>query len=135
MAHSITLGLATLQIIVIPAKIIEPLIALSVIIAAINNLKPLLPYSRWLIAFALGLIHGFGFATVLTDLGLSTSQALVSLLGFNLGVEIGQLAIVLLVLPLAYIVRHNVFYRRGIFQGGSIASAMLASVWLIQRIS
>ena len=106
----------------------------SVIVAAINNLLPIFRGSRWLVAFAFGLIHGFGFAAVLQDLGLPTSQLALSLLGFNLGVELGQLAIVAAVVPLAYLIRDSAFYRLGMIRVGSAMAAVLASVWMIERL-
>ncbi|MFD2273084.1 HupE/UreJ family protein [Undibacterium arcticum] len=86
--------MATLQVISLPSRWVESAIAASVVLAALNNLFPLVQGKRWVVAFAFGLIHGFGFASVLTDLGLPQSALLLALVGFNLGVEIGQLAIV-----------------------------------------
>ncbi len=86
-AHSITLSLAALQIINIPSWIAESAIAASVIVAALNNVFPIFHGRRWIVAFGFGLIHGFGFANVLTELGLPQSTLLIALVGFNLGVE------------------------------------------------
>ena len=88
---------------------------------------------RWLVAFSFGLIHGFGFASVLTELGLPKDALVLSLLGFNLGVEIGQLAIVAVFLPLAYLMRNSVLYRKGLFMGGSFLTMLVALVWLAER--
>jgi hypothetical protein len=85
------------------------------------------------VAFAFGLIHGFGFASVLADLGLPQGALLLALVGFNLGVEAGQLAIVAAFLPLAYSLRRSWFYRRLVFAGGSAAIALVAAVWLVER--
>ena len=93
-AHSITLSLAALQIVELPSRLVESAIAASVVLAAANNLWPVVERRRWLVAFGFGLIHGFGFASVLTELGLPKDALVLSLLGFNVGVEIGQLAIV-----------------------------------------
>ena len=134
-AHSITLSLAVFKLVSLPSKWVEIVIAISVIIAAVNNLKPFIFKSRWIVAFVFGLIHGFGFATVLLELGLSSKQTLLSLLGFNLGVEAGQLIIVLILLPVAYIMRATALYQTWIFKGGSLASIFIASFWTIQRIS
>jgi hypothetical protein len=101
--------------------------------AALNNLFPLFRGRRPLAAFAFGLIHGFGFASVLTDLGLPQSALIMSLFGFNLGVEIGQLSIVAVFLPLAYLLRHTRFYR-GLLTWGSALIALVAAVWLFERI-
>jgi hypothetical protein len=78
-------------------------------------------------------VHGFGFASVLADLGLPQGALVLALVGFNLGVEAGQLAIVALFLPLAYALRRTWLYRRVIFVGGSALIALLAAVWLVER--
>jgi len=132
-AHSITLSLAALSVVSLPSRLVESTIALSVALAALNNLKPLVAERRWAVAFAFGLIHGFGFASVLADLGLPQGSLLLALVGFNLGVETGQLAIVAAFLPLAFAVRRSVFYRRVVFSGGSAVIALLALVWLAER--
>lgn len=132
-AHSITLTLAALQVVELPSRLVESTIALSVVLAAANNLKPVVAHRRWMMAFGFGLIHGFGFASVLADLGLPQDALVLSLLGFNLGVEIGQLAIVAAFLPLAYGLRHTAFYRRGVFVGGSVLTLALAAVWFTER--
>ena len=132
-AHSITLSLAALSVISLPSRLVESMIALSVVLAALNNLKPVVTGRRWAVAFAFGLIHGFGFASVLTDLGLPQGALLLALVGFNVGVEIGQLAIVAAFLPLAYALRRSWFYQRLVFAGGSAAIALVAAVWLVER--
>ena len=132
-AHSITLSLAALGYIALPSRLVESAIALSVVLAALNNLKPVVEHRRWMVAFGFGLIHGFGFASVLAELGLPSETLVLSLLGFNLGVEAGQLAIVAVFLPLAYILRNTVFYRRGVFMGGSAITVVIATLWLIER--
>jgi hypothetical protein len=133
LAHSITLTLAALQVLRLPGRLTESAIAASIIVAALNNVFPRVTHGRWRIAFAFGLLHGFGFASVLAEMGLPTGARLVSLVAFNLGVEAGQLAVVLAVMPLAYLVRSTSFYRRGVMPWGSTAIAMLAAVWLVQR--
>jgi hypothetical protein len=84
-------------------------------------------------AFVFGLIHGFGFASVLADLGLPRSALVLALVGFNLGVELGQLAIVALFVPVAFALRHTLFYRFGVVKVGSILVALLAAWWFVQR--
>ncbi|HEY6514416.1 MAG TPA: HupE/UreJ family protein [Burkholderiaceae bacterium] len=133
-AHSITLSLAALGIVALPSRLVESAIAASVVLAALNNLRPLVQRRRWLVAFGFGLIHGFGFASVLGDLGLPRDALLLALLGFNLGVECGQLAIVALFLPLAYSLRASRFYRRTVMIGGSLAIAGIAGIWLGERV-
>jgi len=132
-AHSITLSLAALGIISLPTRLTESAIALSVVLAALNNIFPLFQRRRWMVAFAFGLIHGFGFASVLADLGLPRDALLLALVGFNLGVEAGQLAIVTAFLPAAYWLRRTMLYQRIIFVGGSMLICALAGIWLVER--
>ncbi|MSU34791.1 MAG: HupE/UreJ family protein [Pedosphaera sp.] len=132
-AHSITLSLAALEIVRLPSRWVESAIAISVIVAAINNLRPFFGDRAWSVAFGFGLVHGFGFASVLGDLGLPKSVLVRALLGFNLGVEAGQLTIVLAFLPVAFGLRQTVIYRRGILQGGSVAIALIATAWFVER--
>jgi len=133
LAHSITLTLATLGVVSLPSRLVESAIAASVVLAALNNVWPLFHGRRALVAFAFGLIHGFGFASVLLDLGLPKAALLLSLVGFNVGVELGQLAIVLLFLPLAYLARNTVLYRRGVLGLGSCVIVLVALAWLVER--
>jgi hypothetical protein len=133
-AHSITLSLAALSVIALPSRLVESTIALSVVLAALNNLWPLVHGRRWLVAFGFGLIHGFGFASVLADLGLPRNALLLALVGFNVGVELGQLAIIAAFLPLAYGMRRTWAYRRVIFVGGSAAIALVAAIWMVERV-
>ena len=134
LAHSITLTLATLGVISLPSRWVESTIAASVVIAALNNIYPLFKERRWMMAFLFGLIHGFGFASVLTDLGLPKSALVLALVGFNVGVETGQMAIVAAFLPIAFLLRHTLFYRRLVLLGGSILIAVLAAGWLVERV-
>jgi hypothetical protein len=133
LAHSLTLSLAALQIVSLPSRLVESAIATSVVIAAAGNLMPFAERRRWVLAFAFGLIHGFGFAAVLTDLGLPRGLLVLALLGFNVGVETGQLAIVAVFLPLAFALRGTWFYRRAALVGGSVAIALVAGLWLLER--
>ncbi|TFW06136.1 HupE/UreJ family protein [Oxalobacteraceae bacterium OM1] len=133
-AHSITLSLATLGIVSLPSRWVESTIAASVVIAALNNIFPIFAERRWAMAFAFGLIHGFGFASVLSDLGLPRDALVLALVGFNLGVEVGQLAIVAAFLPVAYAIRASVFYRRVVLIGGSLVIAAIAATWLVERV-
>ncbi len=133
-AHSITLSLAALQVISLPSRWVESVIAASVVLAALNNLRGTVDKRRWVLAFIFGLIHGFGFASVLADLGLPQSALVLALVGFNVGVELGQLAIVAVFLPIAFWLRATRFYRVGVLTGGSIVVAILASWWMAQRM-
>jgi len=132
-AHSITLTLAALDVVRLPSRWVESAIAASVVVAALNNLRPIVLRRRWVVAFGFGLIHGFGFASVLADLGLPRAALALALAGFNVGVELGQLAIVGLFLPLAYALRRTALYRRWVMAGGSLAIALLAALWLAER--
>jgi hypothetical protein len=133
LAHSITLSLAALGVISLPSRLVESAIAASVVIAALNNLRGTLESRRWVMAFGFGLIHGFGFASVLADLGLPQQALVLALVGFNVGVELGQLAIVAAFLPLAFGLRHTRFYRVGVLKFGSSLVALLAAWWFVQR--
>jgi hypothetical protein len=132
-AHSITLTAATLGWIELPSRFVESVIALSVVLAALNNVAPKVARQRWLVAFGFGLIHGFGFASVLADLGLPDTALLVALLGFNVGVELGQLAIVSAFLPFAFLLRATPFYRVWVYRGGSFLIALVAGLWFAER--
>ncbi len=133
-AHSITLGLTITGWLSPPADVVEPAIALSVVLAALNNLLGFSALKRWRLAFVFGLVHGFGFASVLLDLGLPARALFAALGGFNLGVELGQLAIVSLFLPLAWMVRHTLFYRWVLVAGGSATIVVLGLFWTVQRL-
>ncbi|HMA09487.1 MAG TPA: HupE/UreJ family protein, partial [Ramlibacter sp.] len=133
LAHSITLSLAALQVISLPSRLVESTIALSVVVAALNNLRGTIERKRWVMAFIFGLIHGFGFASALADLGLPQGALVLALVGFNLGVELGQMAIVVAFVPLAFWLRTTQFYRRGVITVGSILVAIVAGWWFVQR--
>jgi hypothetical protein len=132
-AHSITLTLASLELVRLPGKLVETVIALTVALAAANNLRPVLPGKNWAMAFVLGLIHGFGFASVLADLGLPQGSLARALVGFNVGVELGQLAIVAVFFPVAFALRRTAFYRVVFLWGGSAAVLALALWWAWER--
>lgn len=132
-SHSVTLSLAVLGIVDLPSRLVESGIAISVIVAAANNLYPIVKQRVWLIAFAFGFVHGLGFASALSGLQLPPLAMAASLGGFNVGVEIGQEAIVLLVMPVAFLMRHTVFYRKYVLRWGSILIIAMATGWLIQR--
>jgi hypothetical protein len=133
-AHSITLTCAALQLIVLPSRLVESAIAASVVIAALVNLLPRTAGASgvW-VAFGFGLLHGFGFANVLSEVDAEGTPLWRTLIGFNLGVELGQLAIVAVFLPIAYLLRHTRFYRTGVLYGGSSAAALCAMFWFWQR--
>jgi hypothetical protein len=131
-AHTITLTLASLQLITLPSRLVESVIALSIGLAAFHNIRPIFKGRDWIIAFVFGLFHGFGFATVLRDLGLTAEFLSFSLLGFNIGVEIGQVFIIALVFPLLYLFRKSEFYPKVLVYGSALL--IFASVyWCIER--
>jgi hypothetical protein len=135
LAHSITLSLAALGWVVPASRWVEAAIAASVLLAAINNLLPIVTRRLWAMGFAFGLVHGFGFAGALSELGLPKGARLVSLFGFNLGVEAGQLFVVGLLLPLLFCLRGAAVYRCRVMPVASIGIAGLACVWLTQRLA
>jgi len=132
-AHSITLSVASLNLITLPSRWVESAIAASVLLAALNNLRPFFRGRVWLVAFGFGLVHGFGFASVLVELGPPQAALLLALVGFNLGVEVGQLAIVAVFLPLAYGLRGSWIYTNLLLRTGSLLIALLAGAWLVER--
>jgi len=133
-AHSATLTLATLGILRLPARLVESTIAVSVIFAALNNIRPIFSERGWILAFGFGLVHGFGFANALFDLGLAGGTLALTLVGFNLGVEAGQLAIVALFVPPAFAWRGSWVYRELTFRFGSAVIVLLAATWMVERV-
>jgi hypothetical protein len=133
LSHSITLSLAVLGYVHVPSRLVESGIALSVMVAAFNNVYPLVNKRVWLIAFAFGFIHGLGFASALTGLQLPTGAMVASLGGFSVGVEIGQEAIVLAFLPFAYLLRKTRFYQIVMLRWVSMLIIAIAFGWLVQR--
>ena len=133
LGHSVTLWLATVGWVDPPGRWVESVIAASIVVAALATLRPIPRLSGPKIALAFGLIHGFGFSTVLRELGLNPGTLAVALFGFNVGVELGQLAIVLVVFPAVYALRNTAFYRRGVLPVVAVLIALLAAVWLVER--
>lgn len=134
-AHSVTLSLAALGWITPASRWVESAIAFSVLLAAMNNVFPLVVRRIWMVGFGFGLVHGFGFAGALSELGLPDGARLTALVGFNLGVEIGQLAVVAVVLPVLFLLRRQRWYARIAMPLVSIAIALLAAYWMYQRLS
>jgi hypothetical protein len=132
-AHSITLSLAALGVVTLPSRLVESVIAASVALAALNNLYPWLRGHAWMVAFGFGLVHGFGFASVLGELGLKRGTLAMALIGFNVGVELGQLAIVAVFLPLAFALRETWFYQTVTFKFGSAVVVLVAAAWMAER--
>ncbi|RDS78951.1 hypothetical protein DWU98_20250 [Dyella monticola] len=128
-----TLSLAVLGIVDLPSRWVESGIALSVLVAALNNLYPVVNRRVWLIAFAFGFIHGLGFASALQGLRLPAGAMAASLGGFSVGVEIGQEAIVVAFLPLAFLLRKTRYYRVAVLRWGSLLIVIIAMGWFVQR--
>jgi len=134
-AHSITLGLALYGVVRLPSAITEPLIAASIVFVAVENIfvKDLKPW-RYLVVFCFGLIHGLGFASAFANVGLPRQNFLIGLIGFNLGVECGQLAVIVGAFLAVGWFRHKPWYRRVIVIPASSVIALIAMFWTIQRI-
>jgi hydrogenase/urease accessory protein HupE len=136
-AHSITLAVATLDLIQIPGRIIEPLIAGTIVYVGLENLfRNDDPKGRWLLTFAFGLIHGFGFASVLREIGVGRdgSGIALPLLSFNLGVELGQVAVAALLLPLIWSLRNKAVFTKRWVSACSVLVAALGAYWFVQRV-
>ncbi|MSR67142.1 MAG: HupE/UreJ family protein [Pedosphaera sp.] len=133
LAHSVTLSLSVLGWVRVPTRLTEGIIALSVAVCALNNIWPLLGERTWMAAFAFGLVHGFGFASALGGIKLNGTELIPSLVGFNCGVEAGQLAVIAGIFPLAYWLRRTQFYQVGVLRVGSLCVMILALYWMIER--
>ncbi len=132
LAHTITLSLASLNIINLPSRAVESIIAFSVGLAAFHNIRPIFKGRDWVIAFVFGLFHGFGFASVLGDLGFKGENLSLSLVGFNVGVEIGQIAIIALIFPVLYFIRKLRLYPK-LLVWLSVLLIIISSYWFIER--
>jgi hypothetical protein len=131
-AHSITLSLAAMNVMTLPPRLIETAIALSIVVAGLRLLSAISHPGAW-IAFGFGLIHGFGFANVLADLQLPTGSLAISLFAFNVGVELGQCAIVLLALPLIRYAQRHKFYEVSFMPAAAVLIAIIGTAWSIER--
>ncbi len=133
-SHSVTLTLSVLGFVNLPSRLVESGIALSVIVAAFNNIYPIVTRRAWVVAFAFGFIHGLGFASALAGLKLPPVAMAVSLGGFNVGVEIGQESVVMPLIMLAFAIRKSSFYRIGVLRIGSWIIVGVAGLWLYERV-
>ena len=133
-AHSITLSIAALGIFTLPSRLVESIIALSIGIAAVHLIRPTLRTHALIVVLAFGLFHGFGFASVLGELRIPDEYLVWSLLGFNVGVELGQLAIVVVALPVLYVLRNTAFYRRIVLPWGAAVLILISVYWLYERV-
>ncbi len=135
LAHSLTLAAASLGLVSLPARLVEATIAASIVFVAAENVLAKRPRARPLVTFAFGLVHGFGFARVLQELGLSGRAALLPLFGFNLGVELGQLCVVALVVPpLLWLQRRQSYDARWRPVGSALVAAA-GAYWLVERLT
>lgn len=135
-AHSITLAMSMKNIIFAPSAVVEPIIALSILFVAVENLllSELKPW-RILLVFLFGLVHGMGFASSLNEIGLPRNKFLVSILSFNVGVELGQISVILAVFLLVVLPFGNrLNYRKQVVYPLSIIIALIAFYWTIQRL-
>ena len=136
-AHTITLAISTLNLITVRPAIVEPLIAASIVYVGLENLfRKGNPKARWMLTFAFGLIHGFGFAASLKQLGVGSNGAgiAVPLLSFNLGVELGQISVALLILPLFWFLQSSPRFSRRWVYAGSLFVAFCGAYWFIKRV-
>jgi len=135
-AHTITLALATLGIVNLPGSIVEPLIAASIVYVAVENIfaRRMTPWRPFVI-FGFGLLHGLGFASVLGEFGLEPARLITSLIAFNIGVELGQLAVIAIAfLTVGYWFGQEPWYRRAIAIPASVVIALIGAYWSIERV-
>ncbi len=133
-AHSITFTLAGLDYLPLPpSKLVETVIAASIAAAALHNIRPIFGRGEATIAFAFGLFHGMGFAGLVADLDIDRTTQLVSLLGRNVGIEIGQLVVILVLFPTLFLLRRTRAYLP-LMYAGSVVLAVLSAMWMIERV-
>ena len=132
-AHSVTLSIAALGIFSLPSRLVEPIIAASIAIAALDIIIPIFKRKIGWVVFIFGLFHGFGFASVLVKLGVLGEHMALSLFGFNLGVEIGQIVVICIIFPVIYFFRRYAFYPKIILRYGAVAMILLAAFWFVNR--
>jgi HupE / UreJ protein len=133
LAHSITLALASLKWVSLPSWFIEPAIAVTIVLAAVDNLWPIFRGRRALVTFLFGLIHGFGFAGVLAEMDLPPAHFAWALFQFNVGLELGQIAIVLVATGVLFAVRRGNAYSAMVIRGGSYAAIVVGVLWFLER--
>jgi len=133
LAHAIVLSAALITHVSVTARLVEPAVAVTIMLAALDNIRPILPRLRWQVAFLFGLIHGLSFATALAPMRLPPLGMALALGSFNLGIEAGQIALALLLVPIVFVLRHEAVYRRIVAPGASLAAAGLAGVWFLDR--
>ena len=122
-----------MKVLSLPSAFIEPAIAVTIILAALDNIRPLFPVRRVVVTFLFGLVHGFGFAGVLAELDLPPASFAWALLQFNLGLEFGQLLIVVAAVTVLFLLRRQRGYATWVIGGGSILAMLLGLLWLVER--
>ncbi len=132
-AHSVTLVLAALDFVVLPSRLVESIIALSIVLVALNNIFGIVRDGSLLVVLGLGLFHGLGFASVMGHLPFRMVDLLGIVIGFNIGVEIGQVAIVAALFPILFLLRTTRFYQPMVLRAGSVVLAVIAGWWFIER--
>ena len=133
-AHSVTFTLAGLEYLPLPpSKLVETIIAASIAAAALHNIRPIFGRGEATIAFVFGLFHGMGFAGLVADLDIDRTTQLVSLLGRNVGIEIGQLIVILVTFPALFLLRRTVAYLP-LMYAGSVLLAVMSTMWMIERV-
>ena len=133
-AHTITLSLGVLGIIDIPSRVVDPAVAITIMLATIDNVRPILLHNRWNVAFAFGLVHGLAFATALGPMRLPPLGLMLALGGFNVGVEFGQLALALLLVSVVFVIHRDRVYLQLLVPALSGTAFLLASFWFSQRL-
>lgn len=133
-AHAVVLTPAVLGAISVPARLVEPAVAATIMLGALDNIRPVLPRLRWQVAFSFGLIHGLSFASVLSPMRLPVAGLAVALGSFNLGVEVGQIAVALLLVPIAFLLRYEAVYQRFVSPTISFGAMVLAGLWFLDRV-
>jgi hypothetical protein len=133
-SHSVTLGIAALGIFNLSSRLVEPIIAISIIVAALDIIFPIFKGKIGWVVFIFGLFHGFGFASVLVDRGVLGEHMALSLFGFNLGVEIGQVVVIGIIFPLIYFFRQYAFYPKIIMRYGAATMIFAAAFWSFERV-
>jgi len=132
-AHTITLSLAALNAVSLSSRLVESIIALSIAIAALNIIVPVFKERIWMVVFAFGLFHGFGFASVLSEIGIPSNYMVHSLLGFNVGVELGQVAIVVGLFPVLYFLGRSLIYSRYVLPATTLVLITISLYWFVER--
>ncbi len=135
LAHTVTLALGAFGLVNVPGSIVEPLIAASIVFVAVENIfaRGLNPW-RPLVIFGFGLLHGLGFASVLADFGLPAGQFIPALIGFNIGVELGQLTVIAIAFVIVGWAMRRAWYRRAVAVPASCAIAAVGAYWFVERV-